>query len=328
MKPFNLEEAINGKAFYLENGYRGVIKYCVDDYITQFEQPPNYPYVGYVLDNKGFLFTAHTAWNEHGGSNEYPSFNATTMVDDTLPQEKEQTMKPFDLEKALAGEPVVLRGGQKAAILYRISDKYKSTEGYPPAFPLQGLILDTEGFVEVFGACWRANGTYNHADSLYDIVGMWEEPVKPQEKILEDAWRNKGKVVKTDAGMTTTVEVVGKAADGGYIVHNPVDGLLAPIDAYGKLNWRPYEEPKGNVCNPKVATLHLPKPIKPKQDEDYWYIDKNETGGLCIAHGRYSYTWSYDRARSRQGNCFSSESDAKAWIDALNFARTGEITIC
>lgn len=88
------------------------------------------------------------------------------------------------------------------------------------------------------------------------------------------------------------------------------------------------EEPKGGVCNPKVAALHLPKPINPKQDEDYWYIDKNEAGGLCIAHGRYSYTRSYDRVRSRQDNCFSSELDAQTWIDALDYARTGEVKIC
>ncbi len=33
---------------------------------------------------------------------------------------------------------------------------------------------------------------------------------------------NKGKVVKTDAGMTTTAEVIGKVVDGEYIVRNPV----------------------------------------------------------------------------------------------------------
>lgn len=238
MKPFNLVEAINGKAFYLENGYRGVIKYCVDDYITQFEQPPNYPYVGYVLDNKGFLFTAHTAWNEHGGSNEYPSFNATTMVDDTLPQEKEQTMKPFDLEKALAGEPVVLRGGQKAAILYRIPDKYKSIEGHPPAFPLQGLILDDKGFVEEFGACWREDGTYNHEGSLYDIVGIWEEPKLTTAEIMEKAFQEKLVVTHTASPLFGGFEVVGKTLDGDYILQNCDNAELRFLrEFYKNIEW-------------------------------------------------------------------------------------------
>lgn len=167
-------------------------------------------------------------------------------------------MKPFNLEEALSGKPVLLRGGQTAVVLYRIPDKYTSDDGQPPAFPLQGLILDAEGFVEVFGACWRANGAYNHADSLYDIVGMWQEPVKPQNKILEEAWQNRGKIVKTDAGMITIVEVVGKTSSGEYIVRNPCSGTLDEISVYGKLNWIPYEEPKGTICNPNIATLHLP----------------------------------------------------------------------
>lgn len=239
MKPFNLVEAINGKAFYLENGYRGVIKYCVDDYITQFEQPPNYPYVGYILDNKGFLFTAHTAWNEHGGSNEYPSFNATTMVDDTLPQEKEQTMKPFDLEKALAGEPVVLRGGQKAAILYRIPDKYKSTEGHPPAFPLQGLILDDKGLVKEFGACWREDGTYNHEGSLYDIVGIWEESKLTTAKIMEKAFQEK-LIIRHSVlpPYCKGFKVVGKTLDNIFILQDCDDSNLSFLSIFSEdLEW-------------------------------------------------------------------------------------------
>lgn len=236
-------------------------------------------------------------------------------------------MKPFNLEEALSGKPVLLRGGQTAVVLYRIPDKYTSDDGQPPAFPLQGLILDAEGFVDVFGACWRANGTYNHADSLYDIVGMWQEPAKSQDKILEEAWEKKGKVVKTDAGMTTTVEVVGKTADGEYIVRNPVDGLLAHIDAYGKLNWRPYEEPKGTICNPNIATLHLPKPVNPEEGEYYWYIDRCD-GRLIIRSTIYSSVFGLDTHRNEQSNCFKSETDAQAWIYALNYARTGEVTIC
>lgn len=235
-------------------------------------------------------------------------------------------MKPFNLEEALSGKPVLLRGGQTAVVLYCIPDKYTSDDGQPPAFPLQGLILDAEGFVDVFGACWRANGTYNHADSLYDIVGMWQEPAKSQDKILEEAWRNKGKVVKTDAGMITIVEVVGKTADGNYIVHNSVDGLLAPIDAYGKLNWQPYEEPKGPVLHHNLAILHLPKPNRPVEGESYWCISTFD-GKLRVQHERHSHAWTSDRNRVEQGNCFSSESDAQAWINALDYARTGKVKI-
>lgn len=236
-------------------------------------------------------------------------------------------MKPFNLEEALSGKPVLLRGGQRAIILYRVPDKYLSSEGNPPAFPLQGLILDAGGFVEEFGACWRSDGTYNHPDSVYDIVGMHVEPMKPQGKILEEAWQNKSKIVKTDAGMETVVEVVAKTADGEYIVRNPTNGSLDEISTYGKLNWRPYEEPKGPVLNHNLAILHLPKPITPKALENYWYIDRAE-GKLLVSRTVYSDTFGLDIKRCRQGNCFASESDAQAWIHALNYARTGEVTIC
>lgn len=177
MKPFNLEEAINGKAFYLENGYRGVIKYCVDDFITYFEQPPHYPYVGYVLDDKGFLFTAHTAWNENGKSNEYPSFNATTMVDDTpLQDNKKETMKKFDLKAALNGEHVMLRNGKKAFVVYDLRN-YPVLMGELGKKPLNGIVFNEDGdeckYIDVE---WNEAGS--NASVQFDIIGMWEEPKK------------------------------------------------------------------------------------------------------------------------------------------------------
>lgn len=175
MRKFNLEEAINGKAFYLENGYRGVIKYCVDDFITQFEQPPNYPYVGYVLDDKGFLSVGHTAWNEYGKSNEYQSFNATTMVDDTPPQDnKKETMKKFDLKAALNGEPVMLRNERKAFVLYDIRN-YPALINKLGRRPLKGIVF-TEDEYKYADAEWNESGVNSLV--LFDIIGMWEEPKK------------------------------------------------------------------------------------------------------------------------------------------------------
>lgn len=234
MKPFNLEEALNGKAFVLRNGYRGVIKYAVDDMVKADNSTPRCGYVGYILTNEGFLHTPASEWDDKG-----------------------------------------------------------------------------------------RNGVFKSLDA----IGMWQEPAKPQDEILEEAWQNKSRVTKIDAGMTTTVEVVGKTADGEYIVRNPVDGLLAEISEYGKLNWRPYEEPKDPMLNPKLATLRLPKPINPKEGDNYWYIDRSE-GKLLVSSTIYSSVFGLDKNRCKQGNCFSSESDAKAWIDALNYARTGEVTIC
>ena len=234
MKPFNLEEALNGKAFVLRNGYRGVIKYAVDDMVKADNSTPRCGYVGYILTNEGFLHTPASEWDDKG-----------------------------------------------------------------------------------------RNGVFKSLDA----IGMYEEPSKSQDEILEEAWENKGKVAKIDAGMTTVVQVIGKTSDGEYIVRNPVDGLLAEISEYGKWNWSPYEEPKGPMLDPRLVILHLPKPINPKEGDNYWYIDRSD-GELLVSSTIYSSVFGLDRHRHTQGNCFSSESDAKAWIDALNFARTSEVRIC
>lgn len=236
-------------------------------------------------------------------------------------------MKPFNLEEALAGKPVMLRCGSKAYVLGDLRDLFPESKEVRCLIGIDSEREHSKQYSSMMR--WKCTGSYyEHIhESEYDIVGMWQEPAKPQDKILEEAWEKKGKVVKTDAGMTTTVEVVGKTADGEYIVRNPVDGLLAHIDAYGKLNWRPYEEPKGHVLNHNLATLHLPKPITPKNREDYWYIDRAE-GKLLVSRTVYSDTFGLDIKRCRQGNCFASETDAQAWIHALNYARTGEVTIC
>lgn len=233
-------------------------------------------------------------------------------------------MKPFNLEEALSGKAFVLQNGYRGVIKYAVDDMVKADNSLPRCGYV-GYILTDEGFLHTPASEWDAKGRNSVFKSL-DALGMYEEPPKAQEEILKGAWRNKGKVVKTDAGMITIVEVVGKTADGEYIVRNPCSGSLDEISVYGKLNWMPYNEPKGTICNPNTATLHLPKPSKPMQGEKYYYIDTSE-GKFYVEQGRYSHTWSYDRNRREQGNCFKSETDAQAWIYALNFARTGKVKI-
>lgn len=87
-------------------------------------------------------------------------------------------MKPFDLEKALAGEPVRLRNGQKAVILCRVPDEYVFEDESPAAFPLYGLIFTAENYIDNGDACWRDNGTYDSRLHKFDIIGMWEELIK------------------------------------------------------------------------------------------------------------------------------------------------------
>lgn len=79
------------------------------------------------------------------------------------------------------------------------------------------------------------------------------------------------------------------------------------------------------MLNHNLAILHLPRPIKPKEGEDYWRISEAVLGALYAERARFSHSSHANRANSEQGNCFASESDVKAWVDALNYARTGEV---
>lgn len=93
-------------------------------------------------------------------------------------------MKQFNLEKALAGEPVKLRNGQKAIVYYRIPDEYVFEDGKQLAFPLHGLVIDSEGYIELANVCWRDNGTYTYYPHNYDIIGMWKEPELSSDEVL------------------------------------------------------------------------------------------------------------------------------------------------
>lgn len=71
----------------------------------------------------------------------------------------ENRQEPFNLEKALAGEPVMLRNGSKAFILIQIKDT------------LIGYFDDCTPFG------WELNGDADRAaDSNHDIVSMWRNP--------------------------------------------------------------------------------------------------------------------------------------------------------
>ncbi|MDW0618579.1 pyruvate kinase [Mannheimia haemolytica] len=83
-------------------------------------------------------------------------------------------MKPFDLNKALAGEPVKLRNNDKAFVKYLISDDYiRDNKDHQ----VQGYTVDEEN-VFLSEVSWTVSGSHFNDGTIaqYDIVGMWEEP--------------------------------------------------------------------------------------------------------------------------------------------------------
>ncbi|MFC1096177.1 pyruvate kinase [Pasteurella multocida] len=81
-------------------------------------------------------------------------------------------MKEFDLKKALAGEPVVLRNGSKAFIVKHIPEDHIKKE----ECELIGYLVEGSKFHSC--VTWTKDGKYNPCFSshIYDIIGMYEEP--------------------------------------------------------------------------------------------------------------------------------------------------------
>lgn len=87
-------------------------------------------------------------------------------------------MKEFNLEAALNGEPVMLRNGKKAIIYYCTPAEFKFDENIPDSFPLKGMVFDLNGYLDDPSVSWRCNGSFRCSEDAWDIIGMWEEPIK------------------------------------------------------------------------------------------------------------------------------------------------------
>ena len=221
MSKFDLEKALNGQAFYLQNGYRGVIKYGVEDHITATGSVPNYPYVGYVLDDKGFINSTVATWDKYGNSNILYEYNATAMVEENTHKQEEEPMKPFDLEKALQGEPVLLRNGRKGFVFYRIPDQYKFPIEGEVIYKLKGITLNKEGFIDDPNISWTLDGYYDTSfdDSSDDIIGMWEEPKLTIPELMEKALNENLTVKAQSLGSNHKgFKVIAKTKDGSDYV--------------------------------------------------------------------------------------------------------------
>ena len=84
-------------------------------------------------------------------------------------------MKPFDLEAALQGEPVVLKNGKKAYIGMNLFDLGVLEDATP--YPLQGVALEEDGS-DFTNESWTLTGLrieHNKTDP-FNIIGMYEEP--------------------------------------------------------------------------------------------------------------------------------------------------------
>lgn len=128
-------------------------------------------------------------------------------------------MKPFDLEKALAGAPVQLRNGSKAYVLYDIRNYFNDTTCTKTLFGIRSEHNNSERFYGLVS--WLINGNfYSDGDeSHYDIIGMWEEPKLTTEELMEKAFQEKLLLTHNLLpSYSKGFKVAGKTVDNNYIL--------------------------------------------------------------------------------------------------------------
>lgn len=138
-------------------------------------------------------------------------------------------MKPFDLEVALAGEPVQLRDGRKAKLIFKIPDELVFSGGLRPEYPLLGFIYKRNGELHHAKEYWSLDGGYmlgSDEDEL-DIVGLWEEAL---EDTIRNAYRD-GLPLRTRSGEKVYIVQISES-DNPLIRGLPVFGVMSDIASH------------------------------------------------------------------------------------------------
>lgn len=212
-------------------------------------------------------------------------------------------MKPFDLQEALNGAPVQLRNGQEAYVV-----------GLSKVGPEDG----NSYIVGEFGRnlCnWSKDGKYwLKRESEFDIVGMLEEPELTSEQVLEKAYQE-GLRVRLDDGFE--YPVIGKARGGSYLLGDERNTYIMWCEDFGEpeicLEDTAEPSPKSDTI-----TVTLPKPFTPKEGDVYFCLDDDEQS--FILEKTYREFSDFDKKNAEMGQCFRTESDAQAWLDAMKSA--------
>ena len=204
-------------------------------------------------------------------------------------------MKPFDLQEALNGAPVKLRNGQKVYVVGL--SKISQEDGNSYIVGEYGRNL----------CSWSKDGKYwLNRESEWDIVGMYEESELTSEQVLEKAF-NEDLFVTQSTSVNVKLKVIAKSKDGVFVLEADNGFMSKSCDGEYVL----YKDlaPKSNTI-----TVTLPKPFKPKEGEVYYSITQDGEGvdrmrAIQLDHGSIL-----------NGNCFRTESDAQAWLDAMKNA--------
>lgn len=64
---------------------------------------------------------------------------------------------------------------------------------------------------------------------------------------------------------------------------------------------------------PKISIEDLPKPFKPKESDEYFYIN----GGIIECESEFWNSSDFDIKASKRGGCYRTREDAQKWLDFM-----------
>lgn len=197
-------------------------------------------------------------------------------------------MKPFDLQEALNGVPINVEG-EKCYVLRDVTDLLDNPKEtrYLVVFPSNHT--DAELWTEDY----------------FEDSSMWEEPKLTSEQVLERAYQENLPV----NALGKEVFVIAKTKNGDYVIQEDRDIIYIADLRY---KWEFYKDP---APKSDTITVTLPKPFKPKEGEVYYSIGGYHNGTIVKMHANCMTDISI-----LSGNCFRTESDAQAWLDAMKNA--------
>lgn len=194
-------------------------------------------------------------------------------------------MKPFDLQEALNGAPINVKG-EKCYVLRDVTDLLDNPKEtrYLVVFPSNHT--DAELWTEDY----------------LEGSSMWEEPELTSEQMLEKAYQENLPLY----AIGQKAFVIAKTKDGDYVMQ--CGGAL--YFASRETEWEFYKDlaPKSDTI-----TVTLPRPVRPREVGLYWRITA-KNNELCIDK---TMCFIGDYRDTPACNYFASEADAQAWLDAI-----------
>lgn len=124
----------------------------------------SYTYMFVYFNTKGLIFNTEHLNEDFKYHTEYES------PEDVVGLWKDRS-EPFDINRALNGEPVMTRAGDKAYVKYQLPDEYTGN------FPLGGYTKDPENDIGLTHYNWSLTGKALEieCDHPQDIISMWKE---------------------------------------------------------------------------------------------------------------------------------------------------------